>query len=208
MGKKEALRQFHQKVIADVADELFQARGVEKTTMDDIARVADYSKATLYVYFKNKDDIFHYIVVKAMGMLLEAVDEAIKTGDDAIVQYHAICNAVAVFSRQHPFYYQSTMKTISVEIEDRRANPVLEEIYALGEQINSRIEQVMHCGVGQGYFREDAAQVQTVFLYWASISSVVQLADSKEAYIHQRMGLTKSQFLQYSFDTLLRAISK
>ena len=57
MASKEALQQFHKDMISCAADRLFQCNGFDKTTMDDIAREADYSKATLYVYFKSKDQI-------------------------------------------------------------------------------------------------------------------------------------------------------
>lgn len=207
MAKKEALRLFHQENIANAADCLFQHNGIDKTTMDDIAQKADYSKATLYVYFKSKEDIFHYIVLKAMNMLFKAVDMAISKSTDAMEQYYAICHAITVYAESHPFYYQSLMKTIAVDTDSRLQNPILEEIYQLGEQINCRIEFVMQSGVKQGYFKTEANLIQTVFLLWAAISSVVQLASNKEAYIHQRMGLTKNQFLECSFRTLLNSIT-
>ena len=33
---------------------LFMEKGIAATSMDDIAKAAGYSKATLYVYFENK----------------------------------------------------------------------------------------------------------------------------------------------------------
>ena len=44
----------HQNRIAEQAGILFSQRGINNTSMDDIAKNAGYSKATLYVYFKNK----------------------------------------------------------------------------------------------------------------------------------------------------------
>lgn len=208
MGRKEALKKFHQAAIANVADQLFQEKGVTKTTMDDIAQKADYSKATLYVYFNSKEDIFHYIILNAMHMLLGSITEAIHPADNALTQYNCICKRITNFSNQYPFYYQSLLQTIAIDEENRKKSPILDEIYQTGEQINTAIEQVLHAGVQQGHFREDANNVQTVFLFWAAISSVVQLANNKEAYLQQRMGLTKNEFLDFSFATLLRAIKK
>ena len=52
--KKLALEQFNRDNILTAARELFETKGVQDTTMDDIALQADYSKSTIYVYFRSK----------------------------------------------------------------------------------------------------------------------------------------------------------
>lgn len=52
--KKEALVQFHKKSILDTAEKLFSEKGIRQTTMDDIAKAADYSKSTLTYISKAK----------------------------------------------------------------------------------------------------------------------------------------------------------
>ena len=54
--RKQALEKFHRDSIMDAAGELFGKKGIDGTTMDDIAKLADYSKSTIYVYFKSKED--------------------------------------------------------------------------------------------------------------------------------------------------------
>lgn len=57
MQTKKKRIAYNQANILDAAKELFQVNGVLRTTVDEIARTADCSKATIYVYFQNKDDI-------------------------------------------------------------------------------------------------------------------------------------------------------
>ncbi|WP_276225291.1 TetR/AcrR family transcriptional regulator [Niabella beijingensis] len=54
MTKKEALRQ----KIGAAAIQCFTKYGLEKTTLDDIAKVIGLNKASLYYYYKNKEDLF------------------------------------------------------------------------------------------------------------------------------------------------------
>src|SRR5580700_3748436 len=44
------------------ARQVFMAQGFDAASMGEIARVAGVSKGTLYVYFKNKDELFEAIV--------------------------------------------------------------------------------------------------------------------------------------------------
>ena len=48
--------------IVDGAREIFLARGFDAASMSDIAKAAGVSKGTLYVYFKNKEELFAAIV--------------------------------------------------------------------------------------------------------------------------------------------------
>lgn len=207
MSKKEALKNFHQTTIADAADSLFRENGIDKTTMDDIAKAADYSKATLYVYFKSKEEIYHFIVLKAFDMLRNVIENAFLSERDTLKQYYAMCFGVTELSEKHPFYYSCLMKTIAVDEVSRQKNPILEEIYLAGEDINSKIQIFLESGVKQGYFCPDANTLQAALLLWSSISSAIELAINKEDYISQRFGLTKKQFLDFSFDSLLKTIA-
>ena len=49
--KENRLVRFNRQNILEAAERLFAEKGVRQTTMDDIAKAADYSKSTVYVYF-------------------------------------------------------------------------------------------------------------------------------------------------------------
>ena len=68
--KKESLARFNRENIMQSARTLFETNGIEKTTVDDIAKEADCSKSTLYVYFKSKEEILQTILLEEMQQLL------------------------------------------------------------------------------------------------------------------------------------------
>ena len=208
MSKKEALTQFHKDSIADAADILFQQNGIEKTTMDDVPRLAEYSKRTVYVYFKSKDEIYHYIIHKAMKMLHERIVAGISSNVHPVKQYQGVCFELSAFAEENPFYYQSLTETIAADPTSRGENQTLESIYQVGEQINQTIEDMLNNGIEQGVFRDDAGGAQVGIFCWAALSGVILLANNKEQYIQQRLGLNKKAFLEYSFNNLLKSIVK
>ena len=71
----------HQNRIAKKAMILFSKKGIENTRMDEIATAAGYGKATLYVYFKNKEDIVSFIALQSMKKLRDALAIAVKNGN-------------------------------------------------------------------------------------------------------------------------------
>src|ERR1041385_4661937 len=59
--------------IIEGAREVFLTQGVDAASMNDIARKAGVSKGTLYVYFKNKEDLFEAITEEQCRMQAEGV---------------------------------------------------------------------------------------------------------------------------------------
>lgn len=50
-----------------VAEKLFGRYGIDKTTMDDIAKAAHKSKRSLYNYFTGKEDIFRKVLIREIN---------------------------------------------------------------------------------------------------------------------------------------------
>ena len=59
------------KLFVDVAREIFAKKGVENTTMNDIAVASNKGRRTLYTYFKNKEDVYFAVIESELEMLSE-----------------------------------------------------------------------------------------------------------------------------------------
>jgi AcrR family transcriptional regulator len=64
--------------IVAAASKLFQQYGLQKTTMEDIAKAAGKGKSTLYYYFSSKDEVFAAVVTKEINEVQSAVIHAVK----------------------------------------------------------------------------------------------------------------------------------
>lgn len=206
--KRQDLAAFHRERIVQAAANLFQEKGVEATTVDEIARAADYSKATLYVYFEGKEEIFRYVQRDAMAYMESATAAIAEREGDPIAQYRGLCENLLDYSRSHPFHFASMLETIPFGAESRKASPVLEEIYQIGERINGDIQKMIEGGIRKGLFREEAGQQPVGMLYWAMLSGAVNLSRQKQAYIQEHANMDEEDFLHFAFDTMLRALLK
>jgi AcrR family transcriptional regulator len=63
------------------AEELFKKVGFRAVTMELVAREADVAKATLYSYFKNKDELYLAVCARMARLLRGAVEQALMTPD-------------------------------------------------------------------------------------------------------------------------------
>lgn len=61
--------------LLEVARELFAHKGLEATTMNDIAAASGRGRRTLYTYFRNKEEIYYAVIEEELERLSEKVDE-------------------------------------------------------------------------------------------------------------------------------------
>lgn len=64
--------------LIEVARQLFANKGVENTTMNDIANASAKGRRTIYTYFKNKRDIFNAVIESETEQLLDRLREIVK----------------------------------------------------------------------------------------------------------------------------------
>lgn len=207
-SKKAALMQFHRQHILQAAERLFLEKGFAKTTMDDIAKAAEYSKATLYVYFKSKDEIINYLTFESMKMLYNRIHEALVTQTDFFARYKAICYELVAYQESAPLYFDIISSDINVDIENPDTPSIFKEIYEVGEQVDLEIGEFIKAGMVAGYVKEDLPILPTIFWFWGSLIGIIRIASQKHIYIMKSMSLTKQAFLDYSFKTLLQSILK
>ena len=62
--------------LVDVARQLFAKKGVEDTTMNDIAQASKKGRRTLYTYFKSKEQIYMTVVESELEMLSTQMEKA------------------------------------------------------------------------------------------------------------------------------------
>lgn len=61
--------------LLEVARELFARKGLEATTMNDIAQASQRGRRTLYTYFRNKEEIYYAVIENELERLSDRMDE-------------------------------------------------------------------------------------------------------------------------------------
>ena len=63
--------------LIDVARQLFARKGVENTTMNDIAEASGRGRRTLYTYFRSKQDIYKAVIESELNVLYGKLEEVV-----------------------------------------------------------------------------------------------------------------------------------
>lgn len=93
------------KKILDAAMELFTQQGFEQTSIRNIAKEIDYSPTTIYLYFKDKDAIFHALHQQGFDMLSTRMQMLMHV-DDPFERLKAMGKIYIAFALENPKLYE------------------------------------------------------------------------------------------------------
>ncbi len=73
--EKDIQQKIRRKQILDAAKRLFYTKGFSAATIEDIAQEAELSPAAIYLYFKNKDDLYASLSLQFLEYMAERFEE-------------------------------------------------------------------------------------------------------------------------------------
>ncbi len=75
---KEEIKEIKKRKIIESAIRIFLKKGVKDTTMEDVAREIGYGKASIYYYFKSKNELIFHILIEGWEKLKNAMAEELE----------------------------------------------------------------------------------------------------------------------------------
>ena len=204
--RKERERERRRQQIIVAAKRVFSAKGFTKATMEDIAKEAELSPGTIYLYFKNKDELYASLslrILQYLNIRLDHVaqqkgvptDERIKALKEAMFDVYNFDPLVVI----NMFHLQSseTLKNLSPEL--------LAEIKQLSQSSLKVISEIFAAGIQDGVFI-DKHPTALADVLWALFSGVVLWEESKKIINGEKDYLKET--LEVAFDIFGRGISK
>ena len=154
--------------ITEAAISVFAEKGYTSARVADVARKAGGADGTIYLYFRNKEDLLLSIFEEKMGMLLDELADALDGIDDPLER-------VRVYAKQHFQQLRDNPELAQVfQVELRQSHRFLREYRPekLWDYLNvfaSAIED----GKRAGHFRTD---VDPFIAKWAFFGALDELS--------------------------------
>jgi AcrR family transcriptional regulator len=105
-SKEEVVQEYRVQSIQDAAMRVIARRGMTAATMQEIAEEAGVAKGTIYLYFKDRDELVEKTFDRAITELHKQIDVALE-GDGKFEQkLRAVLAAEMAFFREHREFFR------------------------------------------------------------------------------------------------------
>lgn len=103
--KKASATKYHRKALMTAADRLLVEYGYDGMNMNMLAAEAKYSKATVYVYFRSKDEIVCALAIERLKLLRREIALVLKSDFDINGKFGEIENVLKEFAKDDVVYF-------------------------------------------------------------------------------------------------------
>ena len=177
--RKQREKQRRRRDIINAARKVFSVKGFNSATMEEIATEAELSPGTLYLYFKNKEelhtslsiDILKYLTTQIQEVvnLDISVEEKMERFRDVFIDVYEYDASILI----NLFHLQSgeTLHNLSAEM--------MQHLKENSARAHGAIIQVIKEGIDKGIFIDDHP-VALADVLWGSYAGVVLWVDSKK----------------------------
>jgi len=197
--------------IVDAAEKLFFAKGFAATTIDEIAEAAELSKGTIYLYFKNKEEIYAAIVRRGMRILTDLSDAAVAAAPTGAQKIRALGQALLTFYERHPRHFRALFyhhESPACPLPGRDpGDPLIEALVSDRDKLYAFGVEAIRGGIADGSIRPDADPVKATIILVGMILGLIRMVAVEEEFLHQRFNLNGDDLIKAAFEMLGRPLA-
>lgn len=200
--RKERERELRRSEIVDAAETLFFSRGYENVTMDDIAKELEMARATLYLSFKNKEDIYAAIALRAARIVSEMFRELRQKNRTGLEKVRFTALTYYEFYKRYPGYYLAYYHS---GMFDYQHSPDLAELRKVRIGSFQAVVDAVRAGVEDGSLRADLDPVATTLIMLSMSNNALALSPVTKMYM-ENYGLSQGELYGQTVELMLRSV--
>jgi TetR/AcrR family transcriptional regulator len=155
------------KLILEAAAKSFSLYGYKATTMDQVAKLANVGKGTIYTFFKTKEELFDEIINSLIAEIRFEVDSVLDDSSSILENVNRVLGRVQVFRESH----QLTIKLIQEE-RDMGTQTVVEAMQRVEQSIIQYMKAIIKKAMRKGEIKSCDPEV-TAFVMLKMYFSLV-----------------------------------
>lgn len=181
MNKRELVKE----KIGQEAMQCFLKFGLDKTTLEDIAKAVGLNKASLYYYYKNKEDIFLEVAMKQGQHFINSLQRK-------VLQKKGLEKQVLFYLQERVNYYKKVMNLNRVSVES--LNKILPGFFELYEAMIKREMRFLSQIIRDGVQRGEIVKINPDNL----ASSLINMIDALKHSVEQKAILKMDSEIDYT----------
>lgn len=187
------------RLILDAAKSIFLEKGFHSTSLRNIAEKIEYSPGTIYLYFKDKDDIFHALHEEGFAKMLEMM-APLQYVSDPMQRLIAMGRVYMSFAWNNKDLYD-LMFIMEAPINSEKDHAKWE----MGNRTLDQLRQILIACQNGGHFKGMEAEYLS-FMIWSALHGMCALycRNRCNAYEHA----AEQDLLKHGMDYFIRIMEK
>ena len=172
--------------ILDAAEKVAARDGIDAITMDQVARQARISRALLYVYFKDRDDLCMGIGERGLELLKSRFAGRSRTPRHRPGAGAGHGRAYVDFAREFPVYFAALSQFHASVPEAGELDGNIASCLQAGNEVHGILLQSLQAGMQDGSIGREAGDPAAIAMtLWGFMHGIIQISLTKELVLSQ-----------------------
>lgn len=180
LARSEKEKASRKRKICNAAKALFHQKGY-RVTMREIADKTKLSQPALYLYFKNKDELYIETILEGFGSLEAKTCEAIASAKGIEGRLKALFYAFVEHSLQNRGYFRNTQHYFAEDFDQSISSELVERVTGEMSRITEPWVELVQEGIEEGLFKKELNATAFIVLLWRTTTGLLDLAVGEES---------------------------
>ncbi len=178
--RREREKEQRRAAIVSAAEELFFTKGIDNTTMDEIAERVELSKGAIYLYFKSKEELFAAIAQRGLTILREMFIAAALRGKNGLEKLRSIGDEFYRFHMEYPNSFSALFYHEIHAAWHNREDVISEELLKQGEDIMEMTARVIQEGITDGSIRAGVDPQMAAIILEGFLTGIIRMVSAEK----------------------------
>ena len=206
--RKEREKERRRNEIIDAAEKIIFANGIDKATVENIAAEAELSKATVYLYFSSKEEIYFAISMRGQQILFKMIENAVSKVKNTREKVLTFLKTFVEFKKKFSNYFNAFFYFLSNEVEFEKEKLYVEENRKRHEKYLNSWKELIQKGKKEGVIREDLNEINVVLLLWMQLIGFLRIYSVMKPRLKESFDIEEESLLNDYFDLVLQGMVK
>lgn len=180
--RKEREKELRREQIIEAAKQVFYKKGFSASTIEEIASAAQLSPGTLYLYFKNKDDLYVSIMLNISKAFLDKLEALYNRSDlNPFQKLQSLKEVVYSIYELDPVALRNVFALQTSEGIKNLSEEISEQIILISKNIIRTISKIFEDGIREKLFIEKHP-IALADITWSVFSGLVIWEESKRVF--------------------------
>ncbi|NPU84066.1 MAG: TetR/AcrR family transcriptional regulator [Syntrophaceae bacterium] len=161
--------------ILKAARRLFLEKGFRNVTVESIARKAEFSKGSIYLYFSGKEEIYTHILLMEIGKFRTKIDATFDEGGEASAILRKTADLYVDFFLTEPELFRILMTFMLHSDQREQSSDLNDRLIRTTNEAADGIERIFRYGIERGEFRPDIRLRTIRNAVWGLLNGAISL---------------------------------
>ena len=206
--RKEREKEQRKQEIITAAEKVFNKRGIDHATMDDVAEQAELSKATLYLYFSSKDEIYSAIFSKSQEKLFKSIKNATDQLSDTKDKITAFISTFISFQKKNPDYFEAFFYFLIRDVKLTEDNCYVVQRRNSAREFLSDWAKLVQTGKKEELIREDLNAIPVAAILWMQLIGFLKIYPKLKKNFKKELNVAEDQIFHEYFELVFNGMIK